>query len=212
MNDAPTNSTAIEAILQKLGSGDESAAQELFRRYRPKIKRMISVRMDTRMSGRIDPSDVVQDTFLTAHKKLKDYLAEQPVAFYPWLRKIAWERLIDLQRKHIVSARRSVHREFGSQNFGEESRSKLVDQLVRSETGPLQHAARKELGERVDQALDSLSASDREVLVLRMLEQLSIRDTADVIGISVEAIKKRQARALLRLRQFLDDVHGEDNV
>lgn len=200
-----TNHDDTDEMLRRAGTGDSDAVQILFDQHRSRLKRMIHVHMDRRLVDRVDPSDIVQETLMTAHKKLDRYLAERPVAFFPWLRKIAWERLIDLQRRHIVSARRSVKREVAAPwPLPDESRTELVEQLYRSETGPLQRLAKRELFERVDDALDRLKETDREVLVLRLLEQLTVRETAHAIGISEDAVKQRQVRALIRIRQLLD--------
>ena len=92
-------------------AGDSAASAALLDRHRARLKRMIAVRMDPRLGRRIDPSDVVQDTLAVALKKLPRYLSESPLPFYPWLRQIAWNRLVDLHRRHVRAGNRTVRRE-----------------------------------------------------------------------------------------------------
>jgi RNA polymerase sigma-70 factor (ECF subfamily) len=126
------------------------------------------------------------------------------VRFYPWLRQIAWERLIELQRMHVKAQCRSVRREQELDAvMSHESADFLAEQLAASNTGPLQKLARKELNERVRQAIERLSPPLREALLVRYLEQLSAKDAADLLGISPATFKQRLLRALRQLREYL---------
>src|SRR5690348_12164018 len=90
-----------EQLLAKAGRGDPGARQELLVHYQERLRQMIRLRMDHRLAARVDPSDIVQETMLEAVQKLSDYLRRRPLPFYPWLRQLAWERLIDLHRRHV---------------------------------------------------------------------------------------------------------------
>ncbi len=98
-------------LLDRIAKGDATAVPLLLRRYRDRLRRMVQYRLDPRVAARIDASDVVQEALLTATGTIRDYAQQRPVAFYPWLRRIAWERMIDLQRQHLDAQRRSVLRE-----------------------------------------------------------------------------------------------------
>src|SRR5688572_586803 len=100
-----------ENLLSQARDGQAEAVQQLFAHHRGRLKRMVTLRLDPRLAARIDPSDVVQDALIDATRKLTDYLHTRPIDFYPWLRQIAVERLIDLHRRHVRAARRSVSRE-----------------------------------------------------------------------------------------------------
>lgn len=165
---------------------------------------MVVVRMDERLSARVDPSDVVQEALAVAADRLPHYLRNPAVSFYPWLRRIAWERLIDAHRRHIHAGRRSVGREqpLGISNS---SALQLADRLVADGTNPLARLLRDELCARVRAILARLASADREVLLLRHLEQLSNAQSAEVLEVSEEAAKKRYLRALRRFRRLLDD-------
>src|SRR4051794_11198000 len=91
--------------------GDADARNRLLQRHRDRLKRMVAVRSDPRLAARVDPSDVVQEALADAAGKLDGYLRDRPLPFYPWLRRLAAERLVALHRRHVQARRRSVTRE-----------------------------------------------------------------------------------------------------
>jgi len=191
-------------LLDRAAGGDASARQGLLQRHRERLVRMVAVRLDGRVARRVDPSDVVQDALAVAHRRLDDYLDRRPVAFYPWLRQIAWETLVKCHQRHLAG-RRSVGRE-ESAALSDQSVEELAGRLAAaSGSGPSERAVRAELRQRVRSALAQLAETDREVLVLRYLEQLSTADAATVLGCTNGAVKVRLVRALRRLRDRLDD-------
>jgi RNA polymerase sigma-70 factor (ECF subfamily) len=200
-----------EELLRQAEHGDRGAREGLLARHRGRLRKMVAWRLDRRLAARVDPSDVVQEVLAEASRKLERYLRERPLPFFPWLRALAGEHLATLHRRHVRARGRSVLREEpGVLNLPDESAAELAARLVTSSTSPTQRALRQELRERVRQALDRLSERDREVLILRNLEQLSVADTAEVLGISEGAVKVRHLRALERLRAILDEVQEEE--
>lgn len=146
----------------------------------------------------------MQDVLATATRNLSDYLRNRPMPFYPWLRKLAWEWLIELQRTHLVARKRSVAREdFGIPELPDESAAVLAERLLSQDASPSDLLIREEMRQRVRQALERLKPQDREVLVLRYLEQLTPAEVAAVLGIKEGAVKTRQTRALVRLGELL---------
>jgi RNA polymerase sigma-70 factor (ECF subfamily) len=202
---APQDSDTAE-LIERAGRGDASARQELLVQHQARLRQMIAVRMDSRLGARLDPSDVVQEVFADACQKLSDYLQKRPLPFYPWLRQLAWERLVKLHQKHIWAQKRSTTREQHSNlALPDESAMALANQLLAWGSSPSRQAMREELRRRVQTALGQLAERDREVLVMRYLEQLSTREIAAVLGIAEGAVKTRHLRALQRLRGFLGD-------
>ena len=174
---------------------------------------MIQVRIDPRVSARIDPSDVVQETLTIASRKLPQYLASQPIPFYPWLRQIAWEQLVHLHDRHLRAAGRSVTRENHKRlMFSDHSSVALAKVLIGSATSPSGCAIRQELSQRVRSTLAQMSAIDQEILLQRYVEQLSSKEIAAVLGISEGAVNLRHVRALERMRKLLnhDQENGQD--
>jgi RNA polymerase sigma-70 factor (ECF subfamily) len=206
----PPDESPTEALLKRAGRGDYAARELLFAGHRARLRRMVAVRIDGRLAARIDPSDVVQETLLEASRKLSEYLRDPSVPFYPWLRQLAWKRLYALSEKHIHSQKRSIMREERYDlPLSDNSVQHLADRLMSSGTSPSHRVLRAELLERVRIALDRLSSRDREVLVMRHLEQMSIREIAATLGIDERAAKQRQTRAIVRLQGLMADESGE---
>ncbi len=159
--------------------------------------------MDDRVAPRVDPSDVVQEALVIAHERLLEYLRQSDSPFYPWLRQIAWDRLVEAHRQHIHAEKRSVRREVNMQ-LSELSAMHLAEQMATSATGPSSHVVRKELRNRIRAILGELSDLDREILTLKHLEELSNSECAAVLGITLVAVKKRYLRALGRVRSLMD--------
>ncbi|MCA9263081.1 MAG: sigma-70 family RNA polymerase sigma factor [Planctomycetales bacterium] len=197
--------TDTDLLLRRTKEGDRQARDQLLERHRHQLRRMVEIRIDPRIARRVDPSDVVQEALLDAAKRLPQYIDDQPLPFLPWLRQFAQNRLIDAHRRHLAR-KRDVNRE-ADWHLSDHSVRDLAKLLVTDATSPSRGVSRTELNERVRQLLSGMKPTDREILVLRHLEELSIADIASVLGITESAAKKRQVRALLRLRQQL----GEDN-
>jgi RNA polymerase sigma-70 factor (ECF subfamily) len=194
-----------DQLLDRASRGDRDARHELLARHRDRLRVMVAARLDRRLAARLDASDVVQETLAEAARRLDDYLRERPLPFYPWLRHLAWERLVKEHRAHLARGKRSVRREEpGVLRLPEESIAELAQRLACSASSPSRQAVRAELRDRVRAALALLSEIDREVLVLRYLEQLPLREVAAVLGLGESAVKMRHVRALERLRALLE--------
>ena len=192
-------------LLERSVRGDAVARQELLVRHRARLLRMVAVRLDPRLAARLDPSDVVQEALAEAARHLDEYLRDPPLPFYPWLRQFAWERLVKAHRQHIHARRRSiVCEEQPEMPLSRESVQELARRLTSGSTSPSRHLAREEDRLRVRAALAELEPHDREVLVMRHLEQMETDEIAAALGISAGAVRNRQYRALLRLRAALE--------
>ena len=198
-----------EQLLQRAAQGERAARAELLERHRQRLRRMIALRLDRRLATRVDPSDLVQETLAEAARDLSDYLRRRPLPFYPWLRQIACQRLIDVHRRHLHAAKRTVRREEEG-GLPDQSALDLARRLfTSSHSSPSARLHREELCDRVRAALLQLRDRDREVLILRYLERLSPGEIAVILGLSESAVSMRHARALSRLRELLEDEHGE---
>lgn len=193
-----------DQLLEAVRHGDAQARGRLLERHRAKLRRMVAVRFDRRLAARVDPSDIVQESLLEAAARMDDYLRTRPLPFYPWLRRIASDRLTDAARRHLRAGRRSVAREVPA-GLPDESVAELADRLLAPNSAPSARLRRRERRESVRAALDSLPERDREVLVLRYLEDLSTADAAAVLGVGESAVKMRLVRALQRLRDRMDE-------
>jgi RNA polymerase sigma-70 factor (ECF subfamily) len=202
--------TDEQDLLRAAESGDDVAGQRLLARHRRRLRQMVAIYLDRRLTARVDPSDVVQEALADAARGLSDYLRERPLPFYPWLRQFAWQRLLQHHRHHICAQRRSVAREVSwDLALPDQSANALADRLMANGTSPSRRMIRDELRRRVQTALDRLAPRDREILVMRHLEEMSAADIAAILGISEGAVRVRLLRALARLRALLDDGGSE---
>jgi RNA polymerase sigma-70 factor (ECF subfamily) len=193
-------------LLREAKAGSPAARQKLLERYRERLHRMVSFRMDPRLRQRVNPSDVVQETLIHAWNDLDAYLRDEAMSPYLWLRHLAWSRLIELYRLHVVAKKRSVNREGrGMQPLSEAAGGLLAERLATSATSPSAKLMKEELQLRVKVALGELPDAYREVLILRYLEELSIKETATLLETEEATIKKRHLRALEKLREHLGD-------
>ena len=166
---------------------------------------MVTVRMDPRVRGRIDPSDVIQETLALSSQRLSQYMTKRPIPLYPWLRLIAWEKLVQEHNRHLRAAKRSLTRERQqSMHVSDASVADLAKLILGNQSNPSAHALQEELRVRLRQALDALPETDREVLVLRYLEQMPCKEIASLINSTEAAINMRQMRSLERLRKVLN--------
>jgi RNA polymerase sigma-70 factor (ECF subfamily) len=199
-----------EQLLRDAAQGDQAAVGQLLERHRPRLRHMIALRLDRRLQGRLDPSDVLQETLAEAARRLAEYARLPPLPFYPWLRQLAWQRLVQLQRRHVRAGKRSVRREQAGLPLSEESALALADRLVSRGSSPSARLRRGEQSRRVQAILGQLAEDDREILVLRYLEHLSTQELAAILGLTPAGVKTRQLRALRRLRDLLGDDVAED--
>lgn len=200
-------SSETDELLNRARKGDEQSLTELFSRYRDRLRRMVEFRMDRRLQGRIDPSDVLQEAFFEAAQRLDAYLAKPSMPLFLWLRFLVGERLVTLHRSHLGTRMRDAARELSlySGPLPAASSAALAAQLVGKLTSPSQAAVRAERILRVQEALNAMDDIDREVISLRHFEQLSNSETATEIGIDESAASNRYVRALKRLGKYLKE-------
>jgi RNA polymerase sigma-70 factor (ECF subfamily) len=200
-----------EALIRDAARGDERARHQLLDRHRGQLRQMVALRLDRRLAPRLDPSDIVQEALADAAGKLDDYLRDPPLPFYPWLHRLAAERLVQAHRRHLKAQARTVGREHpGGLPLPDESALQLAERLVASGTSPSRRLLRDELRQQVRAALMRLAPNDREVLVMCYLEGLAFAAIAAILGITENAAKVRHFRALERIRKLMEhDVGGE---
>jgi RNA polymerase sigma-70 factor, ECF subfamily len=194
-----------EDLLRRAAAGECAARERLLARHRDRLRQVVALRLDRRLAARVDASDVVQEALADASQKLVDFLRDRPLPFYPWLRRLAWERIIQLHRRHLRTQKRAVTREERLDLLlPDESAMQLAERLVASGTSPSQWLLRDEQGRRLREVLERLRPNDREVLVLFYLEELDFGEIAAALGISEIAAKVRHFRALERVRKLLE--------
>ena len=199
-----------DELLALAATGNEQAISTLLSQHRDRLRHMIGLRLDRRLYGRVDASDVVQEAVIEAARRLPDYASKPPMEFYLWLRQLATQKLIDTHRRHLGAKKRSAGNDISLFRgaLPEASSVSLAHHLLGRLTTPTTAARRAELQLKIQEALNGLDEVDREVLVLRHFEQLSNQETAQVLGLSRSAASKRYILALGRLREHLAGIPG----
>ncbi len=198
-------SEETESLLKRAESHDKEALGELFTRYAPRLRRLVQLRLDRRLQGRIDVSDVLQESYLDILKSFHNYTRQPDRPFFVWLRCIVIRTLLDLHRRHLGAQARDACRELSlNQGYCPEATSAvLAAHLVGTLTTPSETIMRAERKAALENGINHMDPIDREVLALRHFEQLSNMETAQVLGISTSAASKRHLRALKRLKDIL---------
>jgi RNA polymerase sigma-70 factor (ECF subfamily) len=202
--------TTTDDLLRRAQAGDKAALGALFAHYRDRLRKMIRLRLDRRVYGRLDPSDVLQEAYLDVARRFPEYAAAPTVSFYLWLRALAGQRLIDLHRQHLGAQMRDAGREVSLYRgaLPQASSASLAQQMLAGLTSPTQAAVRAERQIQLQEALNGMDPLDREVVVLRHFEELTNVEAAQVLGIDTSAASKRYIRAIRRLKAVLDALPG----
>ncbi|MEL7337873.1 MAG: sigma-70 family RNA polymerase sigma factor, partial [Planctomycetota bacterium] len=170
----------------------------LWNRYRDQLRRFVECHLDVRVRRRVSESDILQEALIRATDVHRSGTIPADLPAFCWLRNIARERIVDAHRRHRQAARRTVAREHHC-DLNATSVLQLADRMAVAQSGPSANVRRVEQRAQLQQALQRLDEKYREVLQLRFLEELSLEDAADAIGITREGIKSRQRRAIEQL-------------
>jgi RNA polymerase sigma-70 factor, ECF subfamily len=196
-------SDADRPLVEKAKAGDFAAMEPLLVKYERQVfavaRRIVQQHQDA--------EEVTQQTFLSVLEHLGEFREES--RFRTWLLRIATNHSLALLRKRAVRAGPSL--DDPDNNDGYEGIPHPEYIAVWRET-PEAIALRRETRQQVDDALATLNDKYRVVFVLRDVEELSTRETADILGISVEAVKVRLLRARLMLRERLTRLFGDEST
>jgi RNA polymerase sigma-70 factor (ECF subfamily) len=199
-----------ETLLERLRNGDETSLAALFSLHRDKLWRLVQFRLDPRLRGRIDSDDVLQEAYLNAAQRVVHFFEKPSMSFFVWLRLIVEQTLADTHRRHLGTQLRDAGREVridaGVHPHG--TSTSIAMQIAGSLTSPSQAAIREETYRQLEEALESMDPTDREVLALRHFEELSNGEVAEVLGIQEKAASIRYVRALRRLKGILTRLPG----
>lgn len=198
MSDASDRGSS-DVQFERAAAGDPLAFAKLFGLHEAELRRYVRRRMDKRLQGRFDESDVIQATRLDAYRYLRGFVKRRPMPFGHWLRRTAIQRYLDLRRLHFHASTRSVCREL--------TQSSADAMLARTTTDEAESPSAALLAqeERVQlyAALRDLQPTDRELLYLRYVEHLPNRAVAEKLGIDDRDASKRHATAILRLAKLM---------
>ena len=195
---------STSALIKRARDRESTAIGELLSKYRDRLHRFVNIRMDDRLRGRVDPSDVIQEACLAATKQMPDYFEQEEMPFYIWLRLIAAQKLVGLHRHHLSVKARNARRDVRFFTaLPARSSALLAVQLLGRTTGPSQAAIRAEQQRRLKEVLDGMEPAEREIIVLRHFEQLSNSEAAKLMGWNESTTSTRHLRALKRLKTIV---------
>jgi RNA polymerase sigma-70 factor (ECF subfamily) len=192
--------TELRDLLDRARRGDAEAFALLFARHRERLRQAVALRLDHRLTTRVDVSDVLQDAYLEVMRRLPEYLRSGEMPFDLWLMWLTREQTLMTNRRHLADMR-SVKRE--APPLPVETSSVLVRALAGSEPSPSQAVAAAETAEKLRLALSQLDDDERDLILWRHFERLSNREVSQMLKVTESAAAKRYIRALERLRGLL---------
>jgi RNA polymerase sigma-70 factor (ECF subfamily) len=190
-----------EQLLAEARTGGPDALGPLLEPYRNYLRLLARLELGRHLQGKLDASDVVQDTFLEAHRHFGQFRGTSEPQLTQWLRQILAGKVANLLRHHLGTQARDARRERAGTVDLERSSAMLAQGLFSPVSSPSQQAARREQAVLVADALERLPEDYRDVLLLRHWEGLTFTAIAQRLGRSEDAIEKLWLRALARLRR-----------
>ena len=195
----------VEQLLQRANRGDSAALGELLEQFRLQLTRIVKIRMDRRLQSRVDATDVIQEAFMEAINRFPEFVSQDKLPFFLWLRLITLQKLMQTHRFHLSTQARNAKREISiyRSSIPDATSAVLAAQLLGNFTSPTQAVSRKEEKLKLENALNDMDNVDREVLVLRHFEKLSVVETAKLLDLSESGVRKRYLKALSAIKTRL---------
>ena len=199
----------VDNVLERLRAGDKQALAELFGQHRDRLWHIVNLRLDERLNGRVDADDVLQEVYIDAADRIGHFINEHSGSFFVWLRLIATQTMSNVRRRHVNAQMRDVRREISIfSGHDKPASTSLALQLLGRLTSPSRAAMREETARQLEEAVQRMPPTDREILTLRHLEELSNKEVAEVLEIQTKAASIRYVRALKRLKDIVADIPG----
>jgi len=197
-------------VLRRLGDGDENAVAELFSQHRERLLRMVAFRLDSRLKGRVDSDDILQEAYLDAVQRIGYFIGNPVTTIFVWFRMIVLQTMTNVHRRHLGTKMRDASLEAPKRHQGvnESTVASITGFLTGHLTSPSQAAIREEQSQQLTDALEGLAELDREILALRHFEELTNAESAEILGIEAKTASVRYFRAIRRLRGVLERLPG----
>jgi RNA polymerase sigma-70 factor (ECF subfamily) len=191
-------------LLRQAQAGDASALGLLMELYRDYLDLLARVQIGRRLQGKVDSLDLVQETFLAAHRAFAQFRGRTEAELAAWLRQILASQLAQQVRRFCGAQRRDVRLERElAEELDHSSRCLEGGRLAAADSSPSQQAARREQAVLLADALARLPEDYREVIVLHQLQDLNFPEVARQMGRTINSVKNLWLRALTRLRRLL---------
>jgi len=195
-----------EQMLREAQAGDSGTLGRLLELYRRYLSLLARVQIGKRLQGKVDASDLVQETFLEAHRNFARFRGTSEGELVSWLRQILAANLADTLRRYLGTQGRDIRLERDIEADFDHSTVLLDRGLVARGSSPSHQAARREQAVLLADALAELPDDYREVLVLRHLESLTFPEVAQRMQRSLDSVEKLWMRGLAQLRKIMGGV------
>lgn len=204
-----SNAANIESLIDRAAGGDQQALADVFGQFRPRLRKMIAFRMDRNLQGRVDPSDVLQESFLALSEKLPEF-PRRKMSLFVWVRLITMERLMRIHRAHITTQKRDARRDLSiDRQLGTDATSmSIAIGLLDNATSVAGKVAKREQQAALVALLEQMDPIDREIVALRIFEGLSNGEAAETLELTKQTASKRFLRAMQRLRESMLEIPG----
>lgn len=197
LDDAPP-----DELVEQARRGNTDALGRLLTLYRNYLKLLAQLHADDYLQAKADPSDLVQDACLQAHRDFASFRGTSEREFIAWLSRILATKSAKFQRRYATQ-RRDVHLERQLQEDLDQSSTALQTLAASAALSPSEDATRRERAVLVADALMELQAPYRDVMILHHFQGLTIPQVASCLGRSVDSVQKLWCRALLCVRRAL---------
>jgi RNA polymerase sigma-70 factor, ECF subfamily len=195
-----------QRLLSEARDGDAAKLGRLLEVYRRYLALLARMQIGQHLQGKVDASDIIQETFLEAHRNFAGFRGNSEGEFICWLRRILAGKLADVVRRFIGTQGRDVRLEREIDHALDRSSVLLGQGLISPQASPSQQAAHREQAVLLADALQKLPADYREVLVLRHLEGMTFPDVAKRMGRTQDSVEKLWMRGLVKLRQAFGEL------
>ena len=202
------NTWPIEELERRVQAGEYEALAPLFESLRPRLLRIIEAHLDPSLTGRVDPTDILQDVYLDLTKKLAGFAArEMPMRPLIWIRLVAKERVLVTHRRHLFAAARDARREATPAKWSDESASNVFHHCLVSRVSTIGgRLIREEMSTALVKAIESMNEQDREIITMRIFEELSNSEAAEILELSENGASSRFVRAMMRLKKAVASI------
>ncbi len=189
-------------LIQRARSGDSAALGELLEKHRDQLRILAERDLSDRLRRRVDASDIVQQTFLIAHRCFEQFRGESDPELTAWLRQILNQNVQEVVRRNVQSQNRDVTQEVSLQSAGTTS---LPFDPAGTDPTPSRLVARSEAASELLVALDSLPEEQREAVRLKHLDGWSVAEIAQSLRKSEAAVAGLLRRGVVALREKLHE-------
>jgi RNA polymerase sigma-70 factor, ECF subfamily len=201
--DPPPSSAKVKQWIEAARQGSADAVGQVLEYCRPYLLAVANEQLKPDLQAKAGASDLVQDTFVEAHRGFAGFRGRTEEELLAWLRRILQHNLANLRRQYRGTEKRQVQREVSIDRASEDE---LLGDLVDEGSSPSEHARTRERQAALQQALEQLTESYRQVIQWRSLERCSFEAIGQRLDCSTNAARKLWTRAIQKLQQLMRPV------